>query len=424
MQGIQTEIWRALGITLFSFLFGLSIGYPYICVIIGGVIYLIWTLRTIYRTFHWIEAGLKNPAPYNSGVWGDLANALARQKRRDLRRKKRLQEAVKRMSSLIAALDQGILVLNRELGIDIWNNSAKHLLGLKSSDRGTAIINLIRQPEFIDYMQKQDFSDALEMPSPLHKGMYLSVHAANFGKKEIVLVFSDITRVRNLDQLRREFVGNVSHELRTPLTVLQGYIETLQNIQKSDNPMVGRAFSQMEQQIKRMRAISDDLILLSKLETENELVQTDPIPLLPVLKQIANEAKQLSEGLHNVTLDCSDTLKLSIKANDLHSAIGNIVFNAVQHNPQGCDIRISAHHYGRQLVINIEDNGIGIPEEALPRITERFYRADSSRNSQTGGSGLGMAIVKHLLNRYDGELSISSSAGRGAKFSCKFPVHK
>ncbi len=424
MQGIQTEIWRALGVIIFSFLFGLSIGYPYLAVIIGGASYMLWTLQAIYKTFNWIESGLKNPVPISNGEWGDLANALGRQKRRDQKRKKRLQEAVKKMSSLIAALDEGIVVLNKDLSIDVWNNSAKKLLGLKNSDRNTPIVNLIRQPEFIQFMDKRDFNEPLEMSSPIHKGMYLNLNAATFGRKDIVLVFTDITRIRNLDQLRREFVGHVSHELRTPLTVLQGYVETLQNMQSKENPMVERAYSQMEQQIKRMRSISDDLILLSKLESETEFEQSEAIAIFPVLQQITKEAKDLSEGKHKLELNCEETIELAVKASDLHSAIGNIVFNAVQHNPQGCDITISAAVNGAMLNITVEDNGIGIPEESLPRITERFYRADSSRNSQTGGTGLGMAIVKHLLHRYDGELSIQSTPGRGARFSCLFPLSR
>lgn len=422
MQGLQTEIWRATLIGLFSLLFGLSIGYPYVALLAGGLGYMLWTLSIIHKTFRWIEGGLKNPAPYSTGVWGDIANALGRQKRRDQKRKKRLQEAVKRMSSLIAALDQGIVVINKDQGIDLWNNSAKKLLGLKNSDRGTPITNLVRQPEFVQFIKQRRFDDTLEMASPIHRGLYLNVHGAHFGKKEIVLVFNDITRIRNLDQLRREFVGNVSHELRTPLTVLQGYVETLQNIHSGDNPMIARAYSQMDQQIKRMRAISDDLILLSKLESETEFELPEPIAVRPVLEQIVEEAQQLSDGKHQISLDCQDELELAIKTSDLHSAIGNIVFNAVLHNPQGCEVAITSKLQGDQLEIVVADTGIGIPEEALPRITERFYRADSSRNSQTGGSGLGMAIVKHLLHRYGGELAISSQANKGARFSCLLPL--
>jgi two-component system phosphate regulon sensor histidine kinase PhoR len=302
-------------------------------------------------------------------------------------------------------------------------------LGLRSSDRGSAIINLIRDPEFVSYIHQPEFIGSIQMPSSSQEGRLLLFTASHFGDNEIVLVIADITRMNNLETARKEFVGNISHELRTPLTVIRGYIETLQDL-PSNTVMADRAFEQMATQVSRMQSLADDLILLSRFEGAEyqgnggpDAQQSYPSTnLFNLLSEIMVEAEQLSGGRHSLELDCCEAISLSVEPSSLRSALGNLVFNAVHHNPQGATITISVTEPNAAVSIAIADDGVGIDPLEIPRLTERFYRGDSSRNSDTGGSGLGLAIVKHAVTSCGGELQINSRLGQGAVFICRFPT--
>ena len=238
---------------------------------------------------------------------------------------------------------------------------------------------------------------------------------------KLFLVITDITRLSSLEEMRKEFVGNVSHELRTPLTVMRGYIETLQD-SPDNNAVVNRAFGQMADQVNRMQALADDLILLSRLEADGQEAHLEPVNLHDLLTSIVAEAEILSGGLHSLSLDCAATLEVNSEGNSMRSALGNIIFNAVRHNPKGAAVDVVVEQYSDHISISIQDDGVGIDPTEVPRLTERFYRGDSSRNSATGGTGLGLAIVKHSLNRCGGDLTISSRLGHGSRFVCRLPV--
>ena len=241
-----------------------------------------------------------------------------------------------------------------------------------------------------------------------------------FGESEIVVVISDITQINELEKVRKEFVGNVSHELRTPLTVMRGYLDTLSDL-KGNSAMANKAYQEMSNQIDRMKDLADDIILLSKFESDAVTLVQQPVDLGDLMSQIAAEAEQLSAEKHNIKLNCPTSTVLNADTKMLRSALSNIVFNAVLHNPQGADIVIDITQSETHTEVVISDNGVGIDADEIPRLTERFYRGDNSRNSNTGGSGLGLAIVKHGLTGCDATLAIKSTLGSGATFTCTFP---
>jgi two-component system phosphate regulon sensor histidine kinase PhoR len=233
-------------------------------------------------------------------------------------------------------------------------------------------------------------------------------------------VITDITKLKNLEQLRKEFVGNISHELRTPLTVMRGYIETLQDL-PNNTATVETAFDQMSEQITRMQALADDLIMISRLEADNREPVLEAVNISDLLRDIVSEAQALSDGKHSITLDCKEQTLVQAEASDIRSALSNIVFNAVRHNPDGASIAILVSDYQDFIDVSIRDDGVGIDPMEIPRLTERFYRGDSSRSAVTGGTGLGLAIVKHSIKRYGGHLVINSRLGHGAEFICRLP---
>ena len=419
--GMHTEIWRAVFVGLFCALFGFSLGYPFEVILTGLIVYMAWTFRTIEKLFRWIDKGMAGIPPDADGVWGEITDTLNRQRRRHRRGQEKMRRTINRITRLTEALDEGILVLRSDLMLDWWNSSATKLLGLRSTDRLTAVTNLIRDPVFVSYIAQKEFVGSIKLSSSDQVGATLQLSASYFGDDEIVLVITDITRLSNLEQLRKEFVGNVSHELRTPLTVMRGYLETLEDVAAKD-PLLAKAFAQMSNQVSRMQGLSDDLIMISRLESDDHQPILERINLKPMLEEIVAEAKVLGDGTHTISLVCHQDPVIEADVKGIRSVFGNIIFNAVRHNPRGANIIVRATSYTGFINISVKDDGIGIDPNEIPRLTERFYRGDSSRNSETGGSGLGLAIVKHALARNHGQLIINSQLGQGAEFVCRLPL--
>ena len=235
------------------------------------------------------------------------------------------------------------------------------------------------------------------------------------------MLVRDVTRIHQLEQMRKDFVAIVSHELRTPLTVIAGYLETLLDNVEEVNPRWVRALQQMQQQGGRMQTLLNDLLLLAKLEATDYPSDNQPVAVDALLQSIKGDAQALS-GQRNqrITLEATPGVRLKGSEAELRSAFSNLVFNAVKYTQDGGQIRIRwwADEQGAHL--SVQDSGIGIDAKHLPRLTERFYRVDSSRASNTGGTGLGLAIVKHVLLRHRARLEISSVPGHGSTFTCHF----
>jgi two-component system phosphate regulon sensor histidine kinase PhoR len=416
---MQNEIWRIIAIALFSLIFGISLERPLEALLFGVLVYIIWASRTIGRLFKWIDIGMRGVPPDMDGVWGELADTFNRQRRRHRGTQEKMRRAINRAKRVTEAVDDAVIVLRKDRTIDWWNTVGKKYLGLRSSDRGVAITNFIRDPKFVNYINSNQF-ESTSLPKSIHNGRLLEFSAVMFGESEIVVVISDITHVNDLEKVRKEFVGNISHELRTPLTVMRGYIDTLSDIE-GNSAMATKAYQEMSDQVDRMKDLSDDIILLSRLESEDAMLVQRPVNLNQLLTKIVAEAEQLSAGKHSISFNCSESTEINTDIKMLRSALGNIVFNAVLHNPQGADIVIDISKNKTHIEVAIKDSGVGIDVDEIPRLTERFYRGDSSRNSNTGGSGLGLAIVKHALSCCDAVLDIKSSLGNGATFICKFP---
>ena len=418
--GMQNEIWRIIVIALFSLIFGISLERPVEALLFGALLYIIWVSRTIGRLFDWIDIGMRGVAPDMDGVWGEFADTLNRQRRRHRGTQEKMRRAINRAKRVTEAVDDAVIVLRRDRTIDWWNSAGKKLLGLRSSDRGVAITNLIRDPEFVAFINSDKFESISKLPSSIHNGRQLEFSAVMFSDSEIVVVISDVSHINDLEKVRKEFVGNISHELRTPLTVMRGYLETLSDLE-GNSAMASKAYQEMSNQVDRMKDLADDIILLSQLESSGFSEPKQQVNVSELLAEIVAEAEQLSASKHSFQLNCSKTTVIEAEIKMLRSALGNIVFNAVLHNPQGAKIDIEVIEGKIKTEVVIKDDGVGIDVDEIPRLTERFYRGDSSRNSNTGGSGLGLAIVKHALSCCDAVLEIKSSLGDGAAFVCKFP---
>jgi two-component system phosphate regulon sensor histidine kinase PhoR len=234
----------------------------------------------------------------------------------------------------------------------------------------------------------------------------------------------DITRLEGVETMRRDFVANVSHELRSPLTVLCGFLETLVDTPKLDSDLVRRSLNLMQDQAQRMQRLVEDLLTLSRLESAQNPVREERIDVPSLVRALHQDAVALSAGRHHVQLQMESADWIHGSEDELRSAFGNLISNAIRYTPQGGEIRLRWLRQNGEPRFVVEDNGIGIDSQHIPRLTERFYRIDRGRSRETGGTGLGLAIVKHVMSRHQGQLEITSEPGRGSRFSAVFPAQR
>lgn len=231
--------------------------------------------------------------------------------------------------------------------------------------------------------------------------------------------------INHLERVRSDFIANVSHELRTPLTVIHGYLEALLKDKTVDTKTYKKIFTQMYQHGTRMEKIIDDLLLLSRLENEDQKYtnKTRRINIAKMLNQLSTDAKIISNNKdQKFILNLDKNVVLDGFKDELKSLFYNLITNAIKYTPDNGQIIIEWYAENKNAVFKISDNGIGIAKEHIPRLTERFYRVDKSRSRASGGTGLGLAIVKYVLANHQGNLIIQSEPGKGSSFTCMFPV--
>lgn len=426
----MSPVWRReLRRLCYLLLLALSIGFSFhqpgtaLALALAG--YTAWQWLQLSRLQHWLQQGQSTPLPRTVGVWGAVFSETQRLQQRSSKHQQKLQAIINRIQDSTAALQDAVLMVDSHGNLEWWNHAASKFLGLRAPvDVGQPITNLIRNPAFNDYFNHGEYDEPLEIKSPVNSRIHLQFNITQFGRKDRLLVVHDITRLKQLEQMRKDFVANVSHELRTPLTVVSGYVETMASVSDQLPPRWGRMLAQMSEQSARMEALIKDLLMLSRLETTQQ-EQPQAVAIEPLLASIAADARALShERGHDIRLSIDCPAQLLGYADELRSAFSNLVFNAVKYTPDGGKVELSWYCNDDGAFFAVRDNGSGIEAHHLPRLTERFYRADPSRNKATGGTGLGLAIVKHVLLRHEGELLIESEPGKGSCFTCHFKPQK
>lgn len=406
---------------LLALMVGWLLGHPLLVLALGG--YLIWTLVQTFRLHDWLYHGVITDPPESRGLWGELFDSIYRLQLQQLRSREKLQALVDRVQQSANSLRDGVIMTDNHGALDWWNDAAGKMLGFRwPTDRGVLIHNLLRAPEFKHYFTSKHYSDPLQLVSPQDHNLKLLLQINLFGDDERLIVVQDVSRLARLEEMRKDFVSNVSHELRTPLTVITGYLETMVDNADDLNPRWKKALLQMQGQANRMEALINDLLLLSKIENQGRHFKHVPVDVVTLLKAIRDDARALSAGKdQRLELEIETTVELLGDEHQLRSAFSNIVFNAVKYTPPGGMIRLRWQDDERGLHFSVKDTGVGIDPIHIPRLTERFYRADPSRHSGSGGTGLGLAIVKHVLLNHEGTLEVHSSPGQGSEFICHFP---
>ncbi len=410
----------------FSLLAFFAIGWffdaPWIFVSIAAIGYLVWILYQQHRLIAWLISGARKTPPEATGLWGVVFDHLYRVQRDHRTQISNYRDVVNRMRSSTEALNDGIILLDLHGNIQWWNSAAKDLLKLRKEDHGQLLTNLLRDPKLIQFYNKSKHSDPITLDNPSRHGHHLQIAMTVFGKGERLLLLRDVTRLQQLEQMRQDFVANASHELKTPLTVLTGHLETILDYSEDLSAPLKKALKSMSNQTARMNNLVNDLLMLTRLDSATSSFEGQEIQMTEFLNQVATDARELSaDNEHEIVVECQDDLNLKGKRGEIRSAINNLVFNAVNYSPAGTKIIIAWQQVTNGAVLSVTDQGLGIEQHHIPRLTERFYRADPGRSSDKGGTGLGLAIVKHALQHHNARLDISSTKNKGSTFSCVFP---
>ena len=425
MQDIR---WRA---------FWLIISLSFICLIvwaaedaetalitfsIGITLYLFNHLFWVSKLVNWYKKPALSTIPQGSGVWEDVFAAIYHEQRRHNLSKSQLSSALDRFRHAASALPDGVVLLNDDNKIEWCNKPAELQLGLSlKHDLDQPIVYLLRNTDFLKYLEHHVDVDPIKLKSWVNPEATLEIQLVAFGSNQKLLISRDISQVEKLENMRRDFIANVSHELRTPLTVVGGFLETLSDMEGAVPDSTRSYFTMMQDQTNRMRLLIEDLLTLSQLESGTTAPDEAELDVNALLSMIMNEAKSLSNGRHLITLDADPSLALIASSQELHSAFGNLVSNAIRYTPEAGSISLKWEVRNHEAVFSVTDTGLGIERKHIDRLTERFYRVDRSRSRETGGTGLGLSIVKHILSRHQGRLEIQSEFGKGSTFSAVFP---
>jgi two-component system phosphate regulon sensor histidine kinase PhoR len=335
---------------------------------------------------------------------------------------KELEKEHFRFKAGIEASPDATVILSPQLKILSGNKKAKRLLGLRlPNDIDKPITHLIKDPQFADYLNSDTFDTPCIIISPLNNELQLELSVMAFGSEQVILMARANSKYHRMKKLRREFVANVSHELKTPLTVVRGYVEMILDTENALDPHWYKVFDTIEGQVSRMERLVEQLLSLSKVENNREGFDMKIIDMRTMIENLIEDAYWLNqEKHHGINANIAKGIAVLGMETEIKSACANLISNAIAYTPEGGVIDISWHREGDKAVFSVKDNGDGIKQEHLNRLTERFYRIDKSRSRETGGSGLGLAIVKHVLLHHKAELKMNSEWGKGSEFSIYF----
>ncbi len=347
----------------------------------------------------------------------------------------RHDSALAELSAIVAAAPFGIVALDRQGCVLTMNPAAGRMLGLPPAHTvGRLLIELVRAPE-LDAL----LTGARQTQLPTEAELTFATSGTRRVARAVaaplssastdaacVVVLEDITELRRLEAVRSEFVANVSHELRTPITSVRGYAETLLDGFELD-PVARKFVGVIQRNATRLGSIIDDLLLLASLEGAQDegSVELMPVPVHALLREaVEQHAEEAQRRGTRVECTCDSALATFGSAGLLGHAVGNLLANAIKYSPDQSVVQIGATADGDQVVVDVKDEGPGIPAQHLPRIFERFYRVDKARSRDSGGTGLGLAIVKHVAQAHGGSVEVESKSGGGSRFRLRLPLHQ
>ncbi len=363
--------------------------------------------------------------PVAMGIWGEIYYRLHKLVKGWRDQVLEVEQQHQRFIQAIQASPNGVVMLNEDDQIEWCNAIAEKHFGLNARrDAMQRITHILRKPAFVQYIIRQNYREPVKLTGMGDFEQFsLEVQIFPYGDKQKLVLSQDISQIEKTDAMRRDFVANVSHELKTPLTVLAGFLETVSELDLNEQER-DRYLEMMSVQTGRMKTLVEDLLTLAKLEGNPEPPISQLVNMPNMLARLKLDAEGLSQGKHQISFDQNSDKNILGDDLELYSAFSNLVSNAVRYTPEGGKVCVTWAQIGEEIELCVSDTGPGIAAEHIPRLTERFYRVDRSRSRETGGTGLGMAIVKHVINRHHGELKIESTVGVGSRFCLVFPKQR
>ncbi len=370
--------------------------------------------------------------------WRAKFNAQSERRAAEIEASQRKQQqtsldAKAQQQVLFNSMLEGLLLLDRSRKIYLVNRAFKNLFGLKTELRGKTIVEALRLHELDELIRRVEAEQQVldyEIKLPDLNERWLQVNAAVItnaaGERDgTILVFRDLTRLKQLERTREEFVANVSHELRTPLSLIKGYVETLLDGAR-DNPEVAERFLKIiERNANRLDLLIQDLLTISALESEKIKLNLQPVKIRALAEKVLTDLNAKAENKNVELVNELPELTANGDVNRLDQVLANLVDNAIKYGrAQGRVIVGGKKRDDGALEIFVRDDGPGIPPEAIDRVFERFYRVDKARSRDQGGTGLGLSIVKHIVQAHGGEVRVESEPGKGATFFLTLPEVK
>jgi two-component system phosphate regulon sensor histidine kinase PhoR len=335
------------------------------------------------------------------------------------------------LSAILSSMSDGVLVVNSQGKISLINDVLQRQFQLRDEVRGRTILEVFHNASLDEMVKAAAVQD--DLPSRelafSHIGEHLfdvktaALRGAGDAFHGIVIVFHDITRIKQLENLRREFVANVSHELRTPLSIVKGYVETLLEPNPPDAENTRKFLQTIQKHSARLETLIDDLLTISSLESQQAQLNIESISLRATVEAVLGDLEsQVKAREMEFRLNLPGTLpRLKADPQRLHQVLFNLLDNAIKYTPPKGQITVSARETGGEIECSVADNGPGIAAEHLPRVFERFYRVDKARSRELGGTGLGLAIVKHIVQAHGGRVWAESQVGKGSAFYFTIP---
>ena len=332
------------------------------------------------------------------------------------------------LKAILASMVEGVLVVGADGRALLANPAFFKLFDLSGEVAGRTVLELLRQPELARIVDDtlrlgEPQSGQIELQAPERRTLLLASAALAGGERGAVVVARDMTEQTRVADMRRDFVGNVSHELKTPLAAIRGFAETLRDGALDEPPVARRFTERILEQCRRLQALLDDLLTLSRLETV-ALREREPVALDEVVRHAVDTLAPLArEKDVRVEVSAGDPTPAVLGEGDaIERLVLNLLENAIKYNRPDGQVTVRLSATGEDVLLEVSDTGIGIPPDALPRIFERFYRVDKGRAREEGGTGLGLAIVKHVAQAHGGQVEVDSRLGRGTTFKVRLPV--
>jgi two-component system phosphate regulon sensor histidine kinase PhoR len=332
--------------------------------------------------------------------------------------------------ALFNSMVEGLLLLDERGRIQLANRAFINLFGVTADIRSRTIMEALRLHELADLVdfletQKRVLGYELRLAGPNERWLQVNgaaIFAGNSQRHGTILVFHDLTRLKQLERARKEFVANVSHELRTPLSLIKGYVETLLDGAQSNPEVAGKFLQTIDRNAERLKLLIEDLLTISELESGRVKLNLQALSVESVVKEVLDDfqSRAAARGVKLV----QETPRLGVRADPdrLDQVLGNLVDNAIKYGrPEGTVTVGARPSEGEQVEWFVQDDGPGIPPEALDRVFERFYRVDKARSREQGGTGLGLSIVKHIVQSHGGRVWAKSALGKGATFYFTLP---